>query len=206
MSGMRRHARGTYSILFFSVLRSTSFQNAFHLSFCKTICDTTGDLCKIFKSTTACNFDLHRDLTCDSPIADIRRFTHLCCWNTCKHLSTRRGYIYRQAGRHSMGYSAKSVSTTPQSNMDRSPSTSCTRPLHPVRLVEAIFSSVASSRPDRVTPFRRKKIGACAGIVRPRRRLGTWQRYLSFARRRAPHPSPVKLSRKFFRAETSMLD
>jgi len=41
MSGMRRHARGTYSILFFSVLRSTSFQNAFHLSFCKTICDTT---------------------------------------------------------------------------------------------------------------------------------------------------------------------
>jgi len=30
--------------------------------------------------------------------------------------------------------------------------------------------------------------------------------YLSFAGHRAPHPSPVKLSRKFFRAETSVLE
>ena len=51
------------------------------------------------------------------------------------------------------------------------------------------------SRPDRVTLLGRH--------TAPTERAPD---YLSFAGRRAPHPSPVKLSRKFFRAETSVLE
>jgi len=88
------------------------------------------------------------------------------------------------------------------------------------RRMETIFSpplsSVQSTR-SRDALSRREKIAArrcarvrCSGTAADRQAGGRAGRqvpdYLSFAGRRAPHPSPVKLSRKFFRAETSVLE
>ena len=115
----------------------------------------------------------------------------------------------RRPGDRRRGHKAVSTMSTGRRRRRRLVHCSTTTPRYGNNILRV------ANRPDRVTRRPPQKIerGAAVYIVRPRRaasgrptraRAGTC--YLSFAGRRAPHPSPVKLSRKFFRAETSVLE